>query len=381
MKISFFGSEESSLTKTPELPERICMHILSFMEPDKLNPLQFVNRTWKELVNKTKSRMALMPTIKRIPHLKPYDLGQLGIYPLSGGMTNCTFRIKFRKKNCWVLRVPGEGSTTFVDRKNEANNAKQAADLQINVAIDFFDPNDGLQLTRYLENNRTLAKELRKNPFILKTAAAVLKSLHSSALFPNEINLFTRNSELMAVLKERHSAILPMGFEIVEATMEQIQTLVNRYTIPLSPCHNDVTVSNFLVSKNPNTKEKRVKLLDFELSANNDRACDIAYLLWDADLPHQHIELFVEGYFGQCDEAVLSWLYLYKPVIGWWYAIWSWTQIANKANACAPEAYQELAVKSYEKTKEYLQSEEFKTAFNHIEGETQNSSFTGFRSF
>ncbi|ASQ47425.1 phosphotransferase [Legionella clemsonensis] len=381
MKINFFGTTSTESFKTLKLPERICIHILSFIEPNNLDRLMLVSQTWKELIKKTKSHMALMPSIKRIPLLEPYDLGQLGIYPLSGGMTNCTFKIRLRKKNRWVLRVPGEGSTVFVDRKIEANNARQAANLHINVAIDFFDPHDGLQLTRYLNNNRTLEEELKTNPLILKAVAAVLKSLHNSTPFPNEVNLFRRNKELMAVLKNKHAKLLPMDVESVETVMEQIQTLTNNYTIPLSPCHNDVTASNFLVSENPETQEKWVKLLDFELSANNDRACDIAYLFWDADLSPQHTELFVESYFGQCNETVLSWLYLYKPVIGWWYTIWSWTQIANNANACAPEAYMELATRSYEKTKNYLKTEEFKTAFNFIESETQSASFTGLRHF
>ncbi|CEK09208.1 phosphotransferase family protein [Legionella hackeliae] len=383
MKISFFDSENSESTaknRTPKIPERICLHILSFLNPNQLSKVSLVNTTWKALAEKTKHCMELMPAIKRIPLLKSYDLGQLGIYPMSGGMTNCTFKIRLRKKTKWVLRVPGDGATAFVDRKMEDNNARQASDLQINVTIDFFDKNDGLQLTRYLES-KTVKEELQENPLILIAVAEVLKRLHTSALFPNTINLFTRNKQLLDLLKNTHPKILPNDFKAIEARMDEIEALIAHYKIPLSPCHNDATLSNFLVSQDPETLQKFVKMLDYEYSASGDLATDLAYFIWDGDLCPKHVELFVQSYFGYCDENLLAWFNLYKPVIGWWYTIWSWTQLANKANACDPTAYSQLATESYQKTKLYLETEEFKQAFNLIDCEIQSATFTGLRSF
>ncbi|KTC86884.1 choline/ethanolamine kinase family protein [Legionella brunensis] len=372
MKESFFGSGKV-------IPKRVCIYILSLTSLDDLNRFRLVNKTWKDVAEKTKVNMSLMPAIQRVPLLAPYTLAQLGISPMSGGMTNCTFKIKLKKQTKWVLRVPGEGSSAFINRDDEAYNAKQAAELELNVAIDFFDPKDGLQLTRYLENNKPLNKVLAKEPVILQTVATLLKALHRSPLFRNEINIFSRNSKLLEILKKKAPSILPDDVDVIEQMMIKIGQVVSCYKIPLSPCHNDTTLSNFLVSKK--SQKEAMNLLDWEYSANNDKLIDLVYFLREFNPSEELTQLFIKSYFGTYSEAIRAWFELYKPVVGWWYAIWSWTQISNNANSCEMSAYKELASISYKDTKECLETEAFKDALSLIESETHHSEFTKTRSF
>ncbi|WED42846.1 phosphotransferase [Legionella cardiaca] len=373
MKLRFFGQKNAAI------PERLFMHILSFLPPEELNKLLLVNKSWMKLTEKTKSRLTVIPMMQRIPQFKPYDFGQLGFYPATGGMTNCTHKVRQRKMLKWVLRVPGKGSSAFINREDEAYNAKQASELGLNVTIEFFDPKDGLQLTRYIDNNRSLAKELKTNPLILETVADAQRCLHSSPLFRNEVNMFSRNTKLLDLLKSKNSAILPQDIKEIELMMEQIEKLVRCYDIPLSPCHNDATVENFLVSGT--AEDSRIRWLDWEYSANNDRLIDLVYFLRDAKLSSEQMQLFITRYFGYYDKTIQAWLTLYMPVIDWWYTIWSWTQISNEANGCEMEKYRDLAEKSYKQTKDSLESLEYKQAFTLIQEETQSQTFSKKRTF
>ncbi|KTD18818.1 choline kinase [Legionella lansingensis] len=370
MKLFFFGEGN------PALPQRLCIYILSLAEEKDLCCFSSVNKTWKDTVETTKRNQTLLPYMKRIPQLTVYNLGQLGIYAMPGGMTNSTFKIRLKKQTQWVLRIPGKGSSVFLERSDEFHNARQAAELELNVIIDFFDPQDGLQLTRYLANNRPLLEELKTNPLILKTVVAVLKSLHNSTPFHNSVNVFSRNTKLLETLKITRPDILSHEIVSIEEKMGEIERLINCYQIERSPCHNDTTPGNFLV-----TADKKVKLLDWEYSANNDKVLDIVYLLWEAKLPREQVEILISSYFGKCDDKLLAWFEVYKPVIGWWYTIWSWTQIANTANACGLDDYQKLSILSYEATQECLATNAFKDAFSLLQSETQQPTFTHLRGF
>ncbi|MDI9818983.1 MULTISPECIES: choline/ethanolamine kinase family protein [unclassified Legionella] len=387
MKLKFFGQDKA-------LPEPLCIYILSFAfaESDIKN-FSLVNKAWQSVVQKTKSNLSLLPTLQRIPQIARRHLGQMDIQPMSGGMTNRTFKIGINRikinqgkvdviEDHWVLRVPGQGSSIFINRGDEAYNAKQAQALSLNVTIDFFDPEDGLQLSRYLENNRTLTKELQRNPMILQGVAVVLKRLHQSAPFQNTVNMFSRNETLLKKLKESHAQILPAEVELIETTMKQLQALVNRYKIEMQPCHNDTTPENFLIAPvfTGKKQEDEVKLLDWEYSANNDFLVgDLVTLIRLAELSKEQESILIRSYFGHENEAISAWVELYKPVVEWWVAIWSWTQLGNHANACDLSAYEKLAYSSYCNTKTLLEQETFKQACTFIENDSSAPTFTGAR--
>jgi thiamine kinase-like enzyme len=122
-------------------------------------------------------------------------------------------------------------------------------------------------------------------------------------------------------------------------------------------------------------------LIDWEYSGNNDFIWDLVYFALEAKLSRSQEMVLLGSYFDNVDEKIVAWFDLYKPVIEWWIAIWSWTQIANKANACDSEEYETLATTCYIMTNACLNSEEFKHAFALIEKETLQQSFAGMRGF
>lgn len=376
MKLHFFG--ETNL----KMNERLSVYLFSLLPKTDLVELKRVNKTWEKAITKTQLATTLIPTLQRIPDLANLSLAYMTMTPMSGGMTNCSFKINHIRyirdtkiKQKWVLRIPGEGSSIFITRKDEAHNAKQASDLNLNVTIDFFDAQDGLQLTRFLGKNKTLTNELVADNRVIKSIAQILKCLHLSSAFHNTVPIFQRNQELLNSLTLNHSSILPKDVSKTVQDIENLENLLAQYAIEKKPCHNDTTPSNFLLSSG------QMVLIDWEYSGNNDFIWDLVYFALEAKLSRQQEMVLLGSYFGSFDEKTIAWFDLYKPVIEWWITIWSWTQIANKANACDSQAYEALATTSYMMTNACFDSEAFKQAFALIEKETFQQSFAGLRGF
>lgn len=379
MKLTFFGADN------PPLDESLSVYILSFLEPKARKRVERVSKLWQAGVKATEHTLALLPIMQRVPQLRDYPLPKIVSKPISGGMTNGSSLVELTLVQIvnhkievntwrWVLRVAGKGSSAFIKRKDEAHNAKQAASLQLNVIIDFFDEEDGLQLTRYFENSEPLDKELLAKQEVIQAIALMLKQLHQSDAFHNSIDVFARNSQLLKNLMVDGKVTLPAGVEAIAAVMTKIEVLVKQYCIKMVPCHNDPTPSNFLWQKNT-TNPVILKLIDYEYSGNYDGLMDLVYFISNANYNSEQAELLLTAYYGELNEKILAWYRVYQPVVEWWITIWSWTQLANQADVCDSGAYQKLANTCYEKTKQFLDSEEFKHALEAVEENTLGDSF------
>ncbi|CEG56763.1 phosphotransferase [Legionella fallonii] len=380
MTLSFFGS------KNPEVDEDVVTYILSLLDPRSFGSAACVSKDWNKYTALTRKYIDLLPTIHRIPFLKGVGLDVIKLKILSGGMTNLNFILETRgMKYKGVLRVPGKGSSAFICRADEARNARQAVELDLNVPIDFFDPEDGLQLTRFIEGVIPLDKEAYARMDILVTIAGLMRRLHSSSLFDNDMGIFEPSEKLLNALKSMEFQ-LPSDVAFIENQMEQLKELFGCYDINLSPCHNDTTPFNFMLSrieKKDKVVAERMYMSDWEYSKNNDFVRDLVYFIVEADLSSEQQLQFLTFYFGaeHVTKPVLAWVEVYKPIVEWWITLWYWTQQANKADAVDLEVYQANGDLSFKKTVAYLQSQEYKEATTLIQEEADTPLFSRSRAF
>lgn len=379
MKFRFFGEDN------PEINKSLILYVLSFLEPsDHLNAA-LVSKRWRELVGLTRGYLALLPTIHEVPLFSNLGLDVLRLKLMAGGMTNSTYRVRVKSDpEKWVMRVPGKGSSAFITRSDEAHNASQAHDLKLNVPIAYFNPESGLQVTRFIDGVKPLDKEALARKEILQKIALMMRNLHSSTPFKNETRFFERNEDLLEQLKQK-KFIFPGDISFIEEQMKRLKELFSTYQIRMYPCHNDTTPLNFILSTAgaASISDARIYEIDWEYSSNNDFLWDLVYFAVEAKLSKEQLELLLSTYFGseQVSKSVMAWVEVYKPIIEWWITIWSWTQLANKADAVELEAYERLGSERYESTLNCLKSQEFESAMEVIEADKTDMSFSGKRPF
>ncbi|WVU49862.1 choline/ethanolamine kinase family protein [Fusobacterium nucleatum] len=103
-------------------------------------------------------------------------------------MTNHNFKVELNGEK-YVFRLPGEGCSCFVNRKNENYNVQLIQNLKIDAEIMHFNENSGVKIAKYIDRAETL------NPITAlkykNKVATILKNLHNSNLvFGNQFDVF-----------------------------------------------------------------------------------------------------------------------------------------------------------------------------------------------
>src|SRR5918993_1327581 len=126
--------------------------------------------------------------------------------------TNLNYKVTTKDKT-YVLRIAGEGSSSFIDRAAEEYNAQIATAAGLNAETLFFDVNDGTMVSRFVEGSTMDRIRFHSDPTALTRAALVLKQLHSfDRAFKSRFDPFAMIDYYLELLRKLR-APLPKGFE------------------------------------------------------------------------------------------------------------------------------------------------------------------------
>lgn len=223
---------------------------------------------------------ALHDALAQVPSLA---LGPTPAISRLGGLTNRVYRVAGPTSTV-VVRLPGEGTESYIDRAVEAHNAGVAARAGVTPAVLYVDPSKGLLITAHVDAVTMTADQFKTRPGAPARAARAFRALHQSPEpFTFRFELFSMIDSYLKLLTELNASV-PEGYADVLAAAQDVRVALDAHPIALAPCHCDPLCENFL-----DTGE-RMWLVDWEYSGQNDP-------LWDLG------DLCVEGAFGPEEEA------------------------------------------------------------------------------
>ncbi len=202
------------------------------------------------------------------------------------GLTNVNHLVEIGAQR-YVLRIPGEGTSEYINRVDEEVAARSAAAAGVNAEVVFFDPSDGLMVTGFIAGAATMTAARFGDLEAVARAGRAFRQLHDTAQpFATDFALFAMIDEYKALLASKGAA-LPGGYDDVQRQAGLVRGALEAAPVPLRPCHCDPLCENFLDTGT------RMFIIDYEYAGNNDP-------MWDLG------DLSVEGQFGQAqDEALL----------------------------------------------------------------------------
>lgn len=225
-----------------------------------------------------------------------------------GGMTNKNYLITISydkssgRGKRYVLRIPGAVTDSIITRDNEFFNSQLMSQMKFNVETNYFNPNDGIKITTYLEHSQQLTHQIISNEKYLNAIANKLSLLHNSELvFKNEFNVFDefdkyisllKNKELFYQYHPRISQLLDKFYSIRQYHHNNPQLL--------SPCHNDLVPENIL------WKENNIYFIDWEYSGMNDPLFDIAAFLLESRLNETNTMKFLGYYLNTSSDKYIK---------------------------------------------------------------------------
>jgi thiamine kinase-like enzyme len=241
-----------------------------------------------------------------------------------GGLTNLNHLFDVDGSR-YVLRIPGAGTSDYIDRRNEEVAARSAAAAGVNAELVFFDPADGLMVTRFVDGAVTMNAERFRDLAAVGRAGEAFHRLHTTAApFATDFMLFSMIDEYKQLLAAK-GARLPDGYDELQASADATRRALEATARPFVPSHCDPLCENFL-----DTGE-RMFVIDYEYSGNNDPMWDLGDLSVEGQFdPDQDMALLRAYFGGDPPQREVGRMVAYKALCDLLWTLWGVIQHVNE---------------------------------------------------
>ena len=239
------------------------------------------------------------------------------ISPLSGGLTNENYLVEAGRER-YVMRIPGTSTELLsIDRVNEVYNARAAASTGIGPAVLEHVPQLDVMVLEFIPGP-TMSAETLQSERMVRRMAESFKRLHAASPFLKAFDMF-RLIEAYLQIVEEHQVRIPADYRQRLPLLAEIERAVRVGALPNVSCHNDLLCENFI------DDGQCLRIVDYELSGNNDACFDLGNTAQEASLDDELRAVLCEAYFGRLDRQQLARMNLFALMsdVGWtlWAAI------------------------------------------------------------
>src|SRR6266516_830077 len=241
----------------------------------------------------------------------------VAISPLSGGLTNENYLVESEGAR-YVMRLPGQSTELLsIDRENEVYNTKAAATTGIGPQVLEHVAGLDVMVLEFIPGPTMSAKSLQAAEMPARMAESFHR-LHSAPRFLQDFNMFRLIESYLRIVEE-HQVTIPGDYREWLPVVGDIEGAVGIAALPAAPCHNDLLCENFI------DDGTALRIVDYELSGNNDPCFDLGNTAQEAEFGQELRAALCEAYFGKVDQRQLARMNLFALMsdVGWtlWGAI------------------------------------------------------------
>jgi thiamine kinase-like enzyme len=242
---------------------------------------------------------------------------ELEVSPLSGGLTNENYLVEADGKR-FVMRLPGSSTELLsIDRANEVFNTRAAASTGIGPAVLEYVPQLNLMVLEFIDGP-TMSAATLQSARMARRMAESFKRLHAAPRFLKDFDMFRLIEEYLRIVEE-HEVRIPADYRQRLPLVTEIERAVRIGSVANVSCHNDLLCENFIDDGGS------LRIVDYELSGNNDPSFDLGNTAQEASLDDGLRAVLCEAYFGRLDSQQLARMNLFALMsdVGWtlWGAI------------------------------------------------------------
>ena len=218
-------------------------------------------------------------------------------------------------QNQYVVRLPGEGTETVINRENEHISTKLACDLGIDVRLHYFG-DDGTKVMDYIPRAITMDEAGMRDEKHIQQSAEIFRRLHTCQIDTHvPFEVFDMAAVYEKFINE-NNVHMPEDYQDQKALVTAIKSEVDsRNEIQKVPCHNDPLCENWVEG------DGRMYLIDWEYAGMNDPMWDIAAASIEACYGRREDQLLLSYYLGH-EPDLSEWKHLIASKI---YVDYLWT--------------------------------------------------------
>jgi thiamine kinase-like enzyme len=245
---------------------------------------------------------------------------------LSGAITNHNYLVTVGGEpggpgaSRFVLRIPGEGTDTFIDREQEHRNHVAAAATGVTPPVLHLIQPGYCSIVPFITGETMHPETIAGHPERLRLIVAAIRTYHDAAVFDNEIRVFDMIRDSMRLTTEV-DAPRPYQTEWMLWVGQRIEKAMQRDEPAPVACHNNLLSENFIL-----TPEGRVGVIDWENSGANDPYFDLGDFCVEHPLTADEEKAVLVAYCGGMDEHRYARMMLYKLVVDLRWSTWALVQ-------------------------------------------------------
>ena len=261
--------------------------------------------------------------LARAPLFRQIESQMVEITPL-GSLTNLSYKLATSGET-YVLRLPGEDTFDYIDRRAEEHNGRVTTSLGINAEVLYFDADDGTMLSRFIDGVPMNGGGFERDSMAAARAALLLRRVHRlGPVFKSRFDVFSMIRGYLDILYKLRMPP-PQDYYEVRREAEAVRRVLQASPVGLAPCHNDPWPGNFVMDS-----EGILHLIDWEFSGMNDPLWDLGDLSVEAGFDPEQERTMMEAYCGGCaPPALYARLELYKAMSDLLWSLWGLIQYAN----------------------------------------------------
>jgi len=304
-------------------------------------------------------KTAIHDALTQVPRLAGLQPADYRVQRL-GGLTNLVYKVTLADE-ALILRIPGEGTADYIDRKVELHNARAAADAGVSADVIWADGDSGVMVSRAIEGIETMTPPLfQSREGSPARAGQALAQLHNSGQeFQFRFELFAMIDDYLHNLSGK-DIDLPEGYHDIVAAAAPVKQALADNPVPLAPCHNDPLCENFL------DDGARMWIVDWEYSGMNDPLWDLGDLSVEAGFDTARDTELLTAYFGRAPSAAEQGrLVIYKAMCDLLWTLWGLIQLADGNTA---EDFQAYAQGRFDRCRSLMQDPGFAGHLSAIAG-------------
>jgi thiamine kinase-like enzyme len=274
---------------------------------------------------------------------------------LSGGLTNVNLKVS-TPGGVYVARCfRGEAGLLGIDREAEHLNTRAAAAAGVAAKVLDFRPDLGMLVIEYIGgvtyDNSSFAKE-----GVIARVAEAVRTLHAGPRFVNDFDMFERQRAYLDVVRS-NGFVLPDGYEDHAERFQQVRAALAVRDEGTVPCNNDLLAGNFV------DDGRKLWLIDYEYSGNNDACFELGNISTECDLSPDQLEELVTSYYGRRLRNKIARARLQALVSQYGWSLWGAIQAATSP---LDFDFMGWCLERYEKAVQGFTSEQFPALLDEV---------------
>jgi thiamine kinase-like enzyme len=262
-----------------------------------------------------------------IPRISDWSGLHVAWEPLGGGITNHNYLVTVTGRpdipwgGKYVLRIPGDGTDTFVDRERELTNHAAAAATGVTPPLLCTLEPEKCTVVPFITGELMHPETLAGHRDRLGKVVDVVATYHAAAQFCNEIQVFDM---IRRYLEMAHDVEAPLPEEMGEmlALCDRIEEAMLRDAPAPVACHNDLLSENFILDR-----DGKMWLIDWEYGGMTDPYFDLGDFCVEHPLSDEEERFIIARYCGEMQEHRYARMMLHKLVADLWWSIWAMIQV------------------------------------------------------